>query len=459
MGQESDLTVKGDIDLSDYIRIVSEEGDSRKSLIAALKALIESGTATPYIQVVPISDDKGLIFTEQISVGSPSNPKESVFGGGDSYGVGLEDTTSDGTPVAGSAWHCTIANTTGTTIVSATDITEILASDSGSTTGLFGGETVGNYILVGSEYPYNGIKVKIDTIGIIEPENVFAESLLNDTPVWLDTKFMATKADYPLTQRGWTLASVVGSEHWRFGFDPTGPLPPTWDKVTLNINGTDYTKYWSRFRIGTEITTDPIIEQIKLHTSRLEINSDGNLELFDLARRRKTLLSGVGHLIENNVDSASDQTVIYDSTTDNECIVKYKTNRFADNALDTAILIQNIETGIDTSIPLVLDLSYYVNTTNTGDIEWGVDLYNAQDGFIYDGSATPHSYIEIDTISSNSYRKRRTLSIKIPVHQLTDEDTIVIKLKRDARTANTNDTLSGDVVLTNIRLTGYFWKI
>ena len=213
------------------------------------------GTAT--------GDDKGVaVKGGQVSVGAPGEGQEMVVGEGDSYPVTI-------------AFHCTEANTTGLTITGATDVTEILQSDESSTTGLFDGVTAGNYILVGAVERFAGVKAKIDTAGTIEPDNVCGEYLEDNSPTWTDSKYMATDSNFPYTQRGNTLASVIGSEQWRFGYDPTAGIP-TWDTVTLNINGTDYTYRWARFRIETAITLDPIIQQIKLHTNRWECNADGS---------------------------------------------------------------------------------------------------------------------------------------------------------------------------------------
>ena len=115
MGRESNLGPVTNIDDNTEYRIVIG-GLSKNVLGSVLKTYLGEGTATPFIEVVGTGDDKGLVCTEQWAVGKPSNPKESVFGGGDSYGVGLEDTTPEGTPKAGSAWHCNTANTIGDTI-------------------------------------------------------------------------------------------------------------------------------------------------------------------------------------------------------------------------------------------------------------------------------------------------------------------------------------------------------
>jgi len=409
---------------------------------------------TPFIDVTSSGDDKGLIVTEQFSVGTPASPKESVFGAGDSYPVGTELTGPDATPAAGSAWHCTIANTTGQSVVSATDITSTLASDSGSSIGLFGSTSAGNYLLIGSDFRFAGLKAKVATAGSVEPTGVQGEFLPGESEAWLAASFMVSQADWPYEQRANNIATEIGSEQWHFGFNPLVDRN-TWEKATLNINGTDYTKYWARFRVVSDIVTDPVIEQLKLHTDRFEINADGSTEYYGLGVYPKTLLAGIGHLIENSGITPSNQSVTYDT---GAVTAAYKNNKFTFNKLDTGILVQNIVDGVHTGVPLVLSISYYVNSANTGAIEWETDVYEIADGFVYDGTAVPRNYNVIDTVASPSNQVRRTANILIPIDNLTYDDAILIVIKRDATSGNSDDTLEADCVATNIRLTGYFWR-
>ena len=455
MGQESDLTVKGDIDLSDYIRIVSEEGNSRRSTILVLKSLIESGTATPFFNVVGSGDDKGLIVTEQFSVGTPCGPKEAAFGSGDSYPVGTECVSPDDTPEAGSAWHCSLSNTIEQTITSATDITNTLASDTGSTIGFFNETTTGNYLLIGSVHKFAGLKVKINTAGVIEADNIQGEFLSEDGVDWTPTNLMVTQADYPYEQRANIPASIGGeSEQWHFGFNPLVDRN-TWQQSTLNINGEDYTKYWGRIRITSDITTDAIVEQVKLHTDRTEINADGTVEKYGLAVYPRTLIFGVDKLINNSARSPSNQNVTYDAGV---VIANYTDNQFNNGTIDSGLLIQNIVSGIHTGVPLILSISFYVEGTTIGNVEWEADVYEIKDEFVYDGTAIPKTYSNIAQITTPSNLVRKTTNILIDISHLTYNDAILINIKRDATSGNPDDTLADDCVITNVRLTGYFWK-
>jgi len=452
MVKEKNLTIKTSVDDNDFTRGVSEEGNSVTVPNSAMKTYLGEGTAVPYLEAVNIGDDKGIICTEQFSVGKPSNSKESVFGEGDSYGVGKEDTTPEGVPKVGSAWHCDISNTTGLTITGATDVTTELSSDTGSTVGLFNGTTTGKYVLVGSDYTFSGVKAKIDIAGDVEPENVIGEYLENDT-TWATANFMATDANYPYTQRGNVLGALnSSSEQWRFGFNPSN-LPVPWNKVTLNINGTDYTKYWARFLITSDITTDITIEQLKMHTNRFEINADGSTEYFGKSRYQKTLFAGVSNTLQNISKNPGSQNINYA----NGMVGDINDNKFVDNTEDGFIIPITIPEGLDTSIPMTLNITGYPTSDNAGAVKFGIDAIHVKDGFVYSTSNTPDfTSTAIDTFEAGNQNTRRTASFLIPVNTLVPGEEIIISFYRLGN--DPEDTLSGSAVITNVKVDGYFWR-
>ena len=278
---------------------------------------------------------------------------------------------------------------------------------------MFGSNLAGEYLLIGSDYTYGGAKAKIDTLGVVEPENVSGEYLIGSAS-WLAVPFMATDADFPYAQKAHHLATCSScSEQWRFGFDPDN-LPVPWPKITLNINGTNYTKYWSRFRITSNITTNPIMEQIKLHTNRTEINETGFVEKFGIARTPITLLSGIGNLTENASGSAQNRNVPYAPG-----ITALRTsNRFRNNFTDDGLLGILVPYGVDTSIPLLVDISYYIEGIQTGDVEFEGEAVIVQDGFIYDGIAPTVPYSVISPVITPSLNERKTARLKVLANEI-----------------------------------------
>ncbi len=450
MVQEQSLPTDASMVGADKVRVVKADGSSVIMLASDAKDYMASGTSSQYIVVVDDGDDKGLICTEQWSVGKPGDGKESVFGEGDSYGVGKEDTTPDGTPVAGSAWHCDISNTTGLTITSATDVTVVMASDSESTAPLFNGVGAGKYILVGSEYKFGGSKMKIDTVGVIEPDNVVGEYLATSAG-WVNAPFMATDSDYPYTQHGNKLGTCAScSEQWRFGFNPLD-VPVTWDKVTLNINGVDYTKYWARFRVTSDITTDPIMQQIKLHTNRFEINGDGNTEYFGRARYPKTI--AVEKKTNALKNPANENITIAVGITEVRA-----DNEFQNGASDGLILSGLIPEGMDTSIPAQIVVDWYVKGAGAGDVELEFEAVSISKGAILDGSLVPSAAAPAVTSINNQDEELQQSTFLVPVSSAIPGDKFYGSLFRDASGGNPDDTFSGNIVIAGYTVVGYFWK-
>jgi hypothetical protein len=450
MPRENTLPNEITIDDNTIYRVVTETGDSKLVAGSILKTYIGEGTATPFIEVVGTGDDRGLICTEQWSVGKPNDPKESAFGGGDSYPIGTEDTTPDGIPKAGSCWHCDEADTTGLTITNATDITTIMASDTGSTAGLFGGTTAGKYILVGSDYIFGGVKVKIDTLGNAEPDNIVGE-YIQISPDWIPAPFMVSDAEYPYTQRANNIATCSScNEHWRFGFDPRieGIV---WQKATLNINGTDYTKFWGRFRITSDITAEPILEQIKMHSPRFEVNADGTTEYFGLSRPPFTVNiektpNADKSPSNGNISLATDFT---EASTDNE---------FRNNANDGFILKSTLPEGIDTSIPLQIIVDWFPTTAGVGDVELEIETLATNGTFVYDGTAVANPNLPVITSLNNQENENQTSLFLVDISSYLPGNILYVSLFRDATTGNLDDTLSGNIKIADYKIIGYQWR-
>lgn len=382
------------------------------------------------IEVEDSGDDAGVNFVNQVSC------EGEIIAGTDSYPVPI-------------AFQCDIANTSGTTITDATDVTEILQSDSGSTTGFFGGTTAGSYILVGSSQIFEGAKVKYDTLDTVEPDNITTEYYQDSTNEWQSVSFMAVDNSYPFNSQSYNIA-LSDTEQIYFGFNPLiRDEDSTWEQSTQNINGTDYTYYWARFRITSDITGDPIVEQAKLHTNRIEFE---DLGIFKYGRARSPLY--LNHIMVKNansdpVDESVDYTPQYSAA--------FEDNELATNATDGFGVIVNRIWGLDTSVPLLLNLSFYVNGTATGDIYLNYEVSQVVDNFVYDGTEPYDSYTYTHTISTSQDLERFTIQLPCQINKLESNSAIVVNVYRDATDAL--DTLNASIVNTNISVTGYAWKI
>lgn len=396
--------------------------------------------ATPIheqIEVTPSGDDKGLNFIDQIAVGKPSAGRELVVGEGDSYPVSK-------------AWHVNFSDISGLTVTNAADVSEILQSDSSSSTGLFGSNNSGKVLLVMSDIArFSGVKVKIDTLGTVEPSSIVSEYLQDNSPTWSPVLHMSTDADFPYTQKGDVLAACPSlSEQWRFSFDPVD-RPPVWDEVTMNINGTDYTGRFARMRTISAITLDPIIQQAKLHTNRWECNADGNTEYFGRGRYPRDLrvqkyTNASKTPADQNISIASGVTML---VTDNE---------FLPNATDGNIYAFTIPTGLDTSIPIGLEKRFYPKGATAGDIKYTCDVYKIKDGDLLDGTAVASATLtNLISVDDQENELIKTIFYFF-VADLVPGDTVILAVGRDGPDAS--DTFASNIVDVSGRAIGYFWR-
>jgi len=431
------------VSLSDVVAIAKSVSSAIEIPDVLNVEAVTSPNETVRIDFTETGDDKGASLTGgQFSVGTRTEGHESVFGQGDSYPVEL-------------AYHYSTDNETGTTITSATDITTILQSDSGSSVDIFQSNIAGEVFLIGADQPFFGAKIKYDGLGVIEPENIQLQ-FLNNLDNWVNTTYMITNSSSPYQKEGWNLSTHL-SEQMRF---KDSILVPNleWIARTLNINGVNVTKYWGRMVLLSPVTSLPSVQQVKQHTSRTEINSDGTVEFYGLSRGIRDVNA---EDIANNNSDPSDLSVDYFTGGLDGASAKYTDNIFTGTGLYSRMLIAKAEDDIDTSTPLVVSVVYYVNGTDTGDIEFTFEYQQIIDGFLYNTAVAPDGTIKIiDSITTNSLNQRRVVRAEIPINE--SDPTlggVAVTISRDARVGNINDTLSNDVIITGTNVRGRRWKI
>jgi len=404
---------------------------------------IRSNNENVKIDITDLGDDKGISVTGgQFGVGSPQEGQESVFGGGDSYPVPI-------------AFHYNIVNEVGSVITGANDITSILKSDTGSSVGLFETNLQGEVLLIGSDQPSLGAKIKYSSLGILEPNNVIGQ-YLNTSGVWEELSYMITESTYPYTRSTWELASYI-SEQIRFGIGILNPTLNT-SKRILNINGVNIDKYWTRLILLTPITQTPIVEQIKIHPSRSEANSDGTFELFGLSRGIKDIIT---EGFANNLSDPSNENVIYFTGGINGGGSKLIDNEFSNNTRDSRIIIIKIDGDIDTSCPIAVSIPWYVKGIQTGDVRWDVEYTQITKNFVYGTLSEPDGTQTIITnIITPSNGERQVLQFEVPINKIDPEiGGVAVVITRDATLPE--DTVNASCVWTsnNANVRGRRWKI
>lgn len=240
-------------------------------------AWLGSGRATLAFQDEKL-DDEGYKLFGELQVGLPEQGRESVFGEGDSYTRGslilTTDSTADATVDGGNL----------------TDVTAAAQSADGSTF-TFQGVTAGHAILMGStlsssadRLKFYGIKVKQVAAAVLNlggTHDSFAFEYWDGTQ-WADTASMASESSLFYVYANEVFIRPNSSEHIRFGLDSK----TSWAKKT--INGQE--AYWVRVRIIADVTTAPTFEQIKLSSSRIELNADGTAAMHGEARYRTSVI-------------------------------------------------------------------------------------------------------------------------------------------------------------------------
>jgi len=233
-------------------------------------------------------DDEGFNILGELHVGLPEQGAESVLGQGDSYTRGM----------------LVYTETSGGVF---SDISSDAASASGSTF-TFPGIATNNAIYIASslsstdKLEYYGVKSKVNTAAIIGSGSIVLEYWNGSS--WAELNGMEVDSSNSYYPHANNYFQNTGSHHIRFNSNLA--IDP-WiknDPITPAL-GIDY--YWTRFRVVNAITTAPIFEQFKLHTSRFEVNSDGWVEYFGKARPIGQLPFAIGQdtALEGNLGNQS----------------------------------------------------------------------------------------------------------------------------------------------------------
>lgn len=382
---------------------------------------IEAGSVLNYIKESVASGDEGINIEGELHVGTPDNPKESCFGGGDS--------TTEGMMV--------LTTTDNAEFVDLTDV----ASNTSEDFGLFNGSVaVGTSTYIGSDLPLKGIKVTCNNTSYPITGYVVRE-YWNGT-AWTLFETCVTDANPPYTQRGRLIASVNGAEQVRFG-DMS-------DQAEISIDGN--TKYWFRFRITETLSTDGIYTQIKMHTSRYEINSDGVTEYFGDAIYEKDL-NMHWHLTEDveglspsneNIDFAQDMSLVYND------------NEFTSSGTDGRGGYIIMPEGIDTSKKVKIELLWHPMDNNAGNILCRCNTAQIVVGETLDGSITSEQNETLLPVIAGSDNVLQKTTLSVDVEQLLPGELLVFTIKRIGN--DSSDTYGGSLAMVNIRAIGYFWR-
>ena len=366
--------------------------------------------------------DEALHIRAELAVGSAGSGREAVFGGGDSYTNGrliydYNGSTFTQVPSALDKID-TITHTLGTASGNALYMASNIQDDSDYVKGYGFKMTVVSPAVIGSgEY-------------VIEYWN----------GAWTEVNYMVKDSGGEYIARGKTLFEQSQSVQVRLD----DAMRADWVKSDPMSYGTNL--FWFRIRTVTAVTTAAAVEQIKLHTDRLEINSDGFEEYFGQARPVVRLPFDWG-----SMEAANDSPSNIDHYVGENLCVGRQENSFEDGATDRAGLNAFLPFEIDTSCPI--RLRWAVQCTNSGTIEWVVRWAATADGdSVYDTAnnsptdAVGQQSITVDQVISGA-DQQDTIEVELDISEFLPErengfgDMLWVTIQRNGNT----DAMNGNV--------------
>lgn len=393
------------------------------------KISFPNGVPTLAYSLTHFSNDEGdetQIVKAELSVGAPDRPAESTFGEGDSYTRGMLLYTYD--PTNGFIDETAAAKSfSGSTFTFSDVVTD---SAIYATSDL---QNDGDYV------KFFGVKIQIATAGVLGTGTTIAEYWNGST--WTPMSIMRTQGNspyYPILEP--LIDSDPGSYQMRFN----ARIDSTWVKNDPIGSGTD--RYWARLRITSAITTSPEFEQIKIHSNRTEINSDGWMEYYGKARSIGRLAWNYG-MVQAATSSPGDQDQFLSDTLD----VGKIENSFANNTSDRVGFLAPIPFDLDTSTSIRFRWAARYSA-NTGDVIWNIRRgFNTAGDVVYDSAAsapTTHPTETLTTITETVPATTGAMvwhTVDIPVYDLNPRnaegtsDILWVTIERDG----TTDTFSG----------------
>jgi len=291
--------------------------------------------------------DEGYHITGELTVGQAEKGGESVFGEGDSYTRGLLVYTE-------------------TELGVQANVSAEASSPSGSTISL-PGVIADNSIYISSErysedysdyVKFYGYKVTID--GSLFGSGEIVHEYWNGA-AWTEFSVMATDSSGQYFPHAQDVYGNTTTKQVRFNQQ----IDDDWTKNDPISSGTNL--YWVRIRVKTAITTSMLIEQIKVHTNRSEINKDGWIEYFGKARPLGSFSWDLG-LVEPANSSPSDGDVYLG---DNLSVGR-KENRFVNSATDRIGFNSFLPFDCDTSTPIHIVWGVRTDDNSAGNIKWTI---------------------------------------------------------------------------------------
>ena len=309
--------------------------------------------------------DNAVSIRGEFHVGSVDEPSESAFGGGDSHTRGM-----------------TVFRTNAAESLFTNITTDVLLPDDGNTASV-DLSTIGDKIYIGGSFAaFPGIKIIVDT-GLASGTVAWEYW---DGSAWVEYRIMSSQTNSPYVPFNMTSLGT-GNFQYRFGdiVNPKVPLKPgmvfqsstspwvtsasansAWSSVVVNR----VTSFWVRIRVVIAILPNPLVlDQIKLHTNRTEINGDAWMEYFG-SGRSVSCISGLslGSINLVGIDAPTDVNI---SSADNLRIGRIE-NVFPNATTSRIGWAFELGSDVDTSYPLIFEWRWFRIAGNTQNVRWVV---------------------------------------------------------------------------------------
>jgi hypothetical protein len=437
-GFEARLSVTNDVlqdDANGRIALVSAKIDTTKLSIADWDNFESSYQTT-------VQGAEVFTIGTRLAVGHPEKGHASHFGEGESYTRGQVVITTNGTagPAADGG--------------NLTDVSSAASSPSGSTF-TFQGVSAGHAIYWGSSLDPGSGTLKIwgvefaqTTAAVLGASGEFIWEIWNGS-AWVEVDFMVTEEVSPYESYANSIFVRANSEEAvRIGIDDS----TTWSRKSINGNNL----YWLRCRIATAVTTAPVFEQTKLVSSYAKIGADGIQQFFGMARPQFDLLWH--QRLQDDLAGASPGNVrINYASGINLTLID---NNFQDDAADGVGETIAIPIGLDTSLPVNLEIIWIPDNNTTGDVELeSRHAVIAAVGSVLNNSISSTLLTDITTVPLNSQDTTFKTTFAFSIPEAVPGDLLALSYFRDATAGNTDDTFVGDVEIAFTRLFGSRWRV
>lgn len=410
-----------------------------------------------YASIVDLTDeDEGTNIFGELRQGTPLNPAESTFGGGDSYTRGMLVYTFDGVSTY----------TDVTTAASSAKDSSFTYPNTNINSSIYCASAIERD---GDKLKHLGMKTKVDAAAVLGGGNFVIEYW--NGVAWDETHWSVLESESPYYSKAEAIFEDIG------GFQ-------VFYDISLDLNVSDWTKndpmglgvdlYWIRIRIENAITTSPTIQQIKLHSNNAEIEKDGFINHRGTSRPVKQLPWSIDDTKSWQSSPSNQDLFVLDSSdgSDYDLGVGREENEFTAGNTDKISFGLALPLDLDTSCPIIVEIYYHLSSATAGNIDIktskGITGIGEQLGnVVTDAPSTIRDYEITDTIeaipinSDNSLRYfRATFYVsKAIARKLSDgsSDIVTFAFNRDGVSAS--DTYSGNLSIYQSRALYYAWAL